>query len=458
MPLQLSDFKSWFDSHREEVLRDFFKFLSFRSISTDPQFSKETHETAVWVSDYLTHIGMKSSLHETSGKPVVFATHLNAGPSRPTILIYQHYDVQPVDPLNLWHNDPFKPIVKNNTVYARGAVDNKGQCFYSISAVRAFLELAKQANINLKLFIEGEEECGSKGTTAFLAEKKIDLKADHLLVIDFDMARAGVPGITLGMRGLASCSVIFSNAVTDLHSGIHGGIALNPNRALVCALARLWDEKGRVQVPGFYDGVKPFSKADLAKLDMSFNADEYTHKFGVRAFGAEDGYSPVESNWLRPVLEINGLSGGYAGAGVKTVIPAKAEVKISCRLVGEQDPEKITKSVVEFLKLHAPKGMQVHAEIYDGARAFQASLNAPVIKVVSQALGEVFSESCKFQFCGASVPIVPALVAASSADAALFGMGLADDNIHAPNEHFGLDRFEQGFLTVSRILSLFSNS
>lgn len=454
MTLQLSDFKEWYEAHREELLADFFKFLSFPSISTDPAFSQQTQKTAEWLSDYLMKIGMQSSIIATSGKPVIFATHLKAGKDRPTILIYQHYDVQPVDPLDLWHSDPFKPVVKEGVVFARGAVDNKGQCFYSISAIRAFIELAKQFNFNIKLFIEGEEESGSKGTTALLKEKKLDLKADHLLVIDFDMPKAGTGGITLGMRGLVSCSVTFSNAATDLHSGIHGGIALNPNRALASALSRLWDESGRVTVPGFYDGVKHFPKSDLMKLDTHFDEDEYKHKFGVKAFATEDGYSQIESNWFRPVLEINGLSGGYSGPGVKTVIPAKAEAKISCRLVGDQDPTKIGQAIVSFLKMQAPKGIEVHAEIYEGARAFQASIDAPIVKTVSKALEEVFKTPCTFQLCGASVPIVPVLVEASSADAALFGMGLPTDNIHAPNEHFGLDRFQQGFLTVSRILSL----
>ncbi len=454
MALNLDDFKRWYAAHQDEILRDFFTFLSFPSISTDPQFAKDTQKAAEWLSNYLQGIGLESKVWETSGRPIVFASHLKAGPSRPTILIYQHYDVQPVDPLELWHSDPFKPVLKGNNVYARGAVDNKGQCFYSVSAVKAFLQLSKQFNFNLKFFIEGEEESGSKGTTEFLAQKKIDLKADHLLVIDFDMPKANVPGITLGMRGVVHGTVIYKNAHADLHSGIHGGIALNPNRALACALCRLWDENGRVAVPGFYDGVTPLPKEDLARLDLQFNAQEYAQKFGVKALAKEEGYSPLESNWLRPVVEINGFTGGYNGPGVKTVIPAKAEAKLSCRLTGKQDPEKVGRSLLEFLTQLAPKGIEVETELYEGAGAFQASLNSPITKIVSKALEEVFGQPCRYQLCGASVPIVPALVAASSADAVLFGMGLPDDAIHSPNEHFGMDRFQQGFLTVSRILSL----
>lgn len=449
----LSNFKRWYGEHQEEILRDFFTFLSFPSISTDPAYADATRKTALWLSSYLTKIGLQTELHETSGHPIIFATELSAGKDRPTVLIYQHYDVQPVDPLELWHHDPFQPVIKNGEVYARGACDNKGQCFYSICAVRAFLELAKKGKINLKLFIEGEEESGSRGSMAFLAQNKIDLKADHLLVIDFDLPKKGVPGISLGMRGLVALTATFINSSTDLHSGVHGGIALNPNRVLVSTLAKLWDKQGRVTLPGFYDQVILPTKDELAKIDLTFDEKAYSEKFGVHAFGMEEGFSPLESNWLRPSLEINGIVGGYKGSGVKTVIPAKAEAKFSCRLVAKQDPAKIAASLVQFLKQEAPKGIRVETEIFEGAPAFWSSPDSPTIKLVARSLEEVFNQNCRFQLCGATVPIVPALVRASSADAALLGMGLDDDHIHAPNEHFGLDRFEQGFLTVAGFLS-----
>lgn len=447
------DFKRWYREHSEEILQDFFTFLSFPSISTDPQFSAEMQKTAVWLSAYLNKIGLESSVWETSGKPIVYATHLKAGKNAPTILIYHHYDVQPVDPLELWHSNPFQPVIKNRVVYARGALDNKGQCFNSICAIRAFLELSGQCNFNLKVFIEGEEECGSKGTAAFLAQKKIDLRADHLFVIDFNLPKEHVPGITLGMRGIVSLSVTFKNATHDLHSGLHGGIALSANRALVQTLTRLWDEKGRVLVPGFYDGIQQLSKAQQDRLELTFDVDEYRKKFGVNAFANENNVTPLEANWLRPALEINGICGGYTGAGVKTVIPAKAEAKLSCRLVPGQDPQKIGQSILDFLQQQAPKGVEVRGELYEGAEAFQASFDAPATKLAAQALSEVFGKPCLFQLCGASVPIIPLLVEVSKANAVLMGMGLDDDSIHAPNEHFNMDRFELGFLTLSRILA-----
>ncbi|MFI5334765.1 MAG: dipeptidase [Chlamydiales bacterium] len=453
--MNISDFKRWYALHREEIQRDYFTFLSFPSISTDPAYEGEVQKTAEWLSTYLTNIGMKSSVMQTIGKPVVLGEELSAGPSRPTVLIYQHYDVQPVDPIPLWRSDPFKPEVRAGEVFARGAVDNKGQCFYSISAIRAFLQLCKERRVNVKLLIEGEEESGSRGTFAFLEEKQADLTADHLFVIDFDLPKKGEPGITLGMRGLVSFTVTFQTSGIDLHSGMHGGIALNANRALATTLAKLWDENGKVAVPHFYDDVQIPSKEESAILSMRFDEAEYLEKFGVEAFCMEKGFSPLESNWFRPSLEINGMQGGYSGPGVKTVIPAHAEAKLSCRLVANQDPKKIAESIVHFLKKEAPKGVKVESNIFEGARAFQTSSKTDAVQRVRRALEEVFGKPCQFQMCGATVPIVPALVKASGAEAVLFGMGLDDDSIHAPNEHFGLDRFEQGFLTVAHILSSF---
>lgn len=449
----LSDFKEWFEKHKEEIWNDFATFLSFRSISTDPACAPEIRKTAEWLAAYLKKIGMDAEIWNTPGHPAVFASHLKAGSDRPTLLIYQHYDVQPVDPLDLWHSDPFKATVRNNAVYARGAVDNKGQCFYSLCAVRAFLALCKEMRFNLKFFIEGEEESGGKGTVAILKDRARELKADHLLIVDFDMPEKGVPGLTIGMRGLLAMNVVFRNSKSDLHSGMHGGIALNPLRALTSTLAKLWDEKGKIAIPGFYDKVRPLPKEELKRVHFAFDAQEYEKEFGVKAYATEEGYTPRESNWLRPALEINGLSGGYTGAGFKTVIPAKAEAKISCRLVFDQDPEECAAMIRDFIRAQAPKGIVVDVEILQGGTAFQTSLTTPIVQIAASAFEEVFNQKCRYQLCGASVPIVPALAQAATAGTALLGVGLATDDIHAPNEHFGLDRFAQGFLIMGRILS-----
>lgn len=458
MSLELSDLKQWYDTHKKEIFSRFFTFLKFPSIGTDPEFNQETNHCAQWLVDYLNQIGFEAALHETSVHPIVLANYLHAGKDRPTLLIYHHYDVQPVDPLDLWVTKPFEPTLRNGQIYARGAQDNKGQCFYSLTALDAFLKLCKDAKVNIKVFIEGEEESGSVGTAEFLKEKAHLLSADYLLVIDSGLPAPGVPAITMGLRGIATMEVSLTNSKMDLHSGSHGGVALNPNRALVQLLAQLWDSTGKVAVPHFYDDVKEYSKEELAKFVMTFDQKEYERKFGVKAYAIEPGFSPRESNFIRPTLEINGISGGYTGKGFKTVIPSTAVAKISCRLVPNQDPHKIFKNISDFIHSKLPKGLDLKVVDYHGAAAFGSAVDSPIVKMVSKAYEEVLEKPCRFQLMGGSIPIVGDLAEASGAAVVVMGYGLDDDEIHAPNEHFGVDRFEQGFLTMGRILNHFKNA
>lgn len=453
--VSLEELKTWYQVHHPRVLKDFFKFLSFPSISTDPNYARPSRETAIWLSEYLREIGLEATLWETSGLPVVFAS-LEVERKGPTLLIYHHYDVQPVDPLELWKSSPFAPEVREGQVFARGAADNKGQCFYSITAIKAFLQLAQEIGVNIKLFIEGEEESGGKGTAEVLQQKKGELKADHLLVVDFDMPAPNVPAITLGMRGIMTFQVECRNGVGDLHSGVHGGIALNPNRVLATILGSFWDDHGRVTIPSFYEDVASLSPQELSHIEMSFNQAEYEKQFGVKAFCGEKGFSLKESNSLRPTLEINGMCGGYTGPGFKTVIPAKAFAKISCRLVPHQDPEKIKRGIAEYLKEKTPSGIDLKIEWDPGAFAYRSSLGSSIVTLVGDSYREVFNAPCQNILCGASVPIVSELAKVSGAEVAMIGLGLPSDDIHAPNEHFGLDRFELGFLTMGRILSRLS--
>lgn len=448
-------FDAWYQSHYDHILEDFKTFLRFKSISTDPAYKKEALSCADWLASYLKKIGLQVEIWETPGLPVVFASDLRAGPSRPTLLLYHHYDVQPVDPIELWESDPFEPEIRSGKIYARGALDNKGQCFYSVTALKALLELRSRLNVNIKVFIEGEEESGGKGTLAILKEKEKELKADHLVVVDFDIPGPKTPALTLGMRGLVTWEIECSNTQTDLHSGVHGGIVMNPNRALCQVLNALWEQSGKIGVPGFYENIEPLSSQDLAQLDMHFDSQDYVQNFGAHAFAPEPSYSLKESNWLRPSLEINGMSGGYTGVGFKTVIPAKAYAKISCRIVPGQDPEKIWESLVKFFESRLPQGIGFKVSPFSGARAFRSNFNAEIIKVAALAYEEVFGSPCHYLLCGATVPIVGALARASGAEVAMMGMGLAEDNIHAPNEHFGLDRFKLGFLTLCHIIEQF---
>lgn len=447
------EFKAWYELRRDKIRTDFFEFLRLRSIGTDPQYRQETLQTAEWLKSYLTQMGLQTQVWQSSGFPVVWGTCLTAGADRPTLLIYHHYDVQPVDPLQEWITPPFEPTERHGEVYARGAQDNKGQCFYSLTAIWAWLELAKEKQINLKVFIEGEEESGSHGTEGVLFAHAQELKADHLLVIDCGIPSKQTPGVTVGMRGIMTCEVVCQNSNTDLHSGVHGGIALNPNRALAQLIAGLWDTEGSVTLPGFYDDVQVLPVSELARVDMSFDEAWYKKTFGVQAFCAETGRTIRESNGLRPSLEINGMIGGYTGAGFKTVIPAKASAKISCRLVPGLDPDKVFEQLKTYFLKNAPKGLKMSVVPLGGAPAYRSDLDSPLVKTVVLSYEEIFGTPCRYLFCGASIPIVVKLAAVSGAAVALMGMGLDDDDIHAPNEHFGWDRFELGYLTVGQILS-----
>jgi acetylornithine deacetylase/succinyl-diaminopimelate desuccinylase-like protein len=449
----LVDLKSWYHQHSKQTIGDFFTFLSFSSISTDPNYKEDILSTANWLSSYLKNIGMNVELWDTSGHPVIFATHLEAGPSRPTILIYHHYDVQPVDPYDKWRSQPFNPMIKDNKVYARGASDNKGQCFYTITALKAFLQLSKQVGVNIKLFIEGEEECGSKGTTEILEKRKKELKADHLLIVDMGLPQAGIPAITLGLRGITTMQVVLRNSKADLHSGIYGGIVLNPNQALISLLSKLWDKSGKVAVPGFYDDVIMPSKEELDQIDQTIESEESLQKnYGILAFKKSLPASLWESNTIWPTLEINGISGGYAGKGFKTVIPSSAIAKISCRLVPNQDPDDIAEKVIKFLKDKVDKGIEIQADFDHGGLPVRTSPTTPIAQIATEAFEQVFKKPCQKIFCGASVPIVADLTRACGAQVAMIGVALMEDEMHAPNENFGLDRFEQGFLVMGSIL------
>jgi acetylornithine deacetylase/succinyl-diaminopimelate desuccinylase-like protein len=448
----MSQFQEWYQQHSSQILNDFFTFLSFPSISTDHHYKKATRDTALWLEAYLKKLGLEAELWETTGHPVVFASHLAAGADRPTLLLYHHYDVQPIDPIELWESDPFKPVVRNNQVFARGAVDNKGQCFYSIQAVGAFLQLAKVCRVNIKIFIEGEEETGSAGTFALLPQKAEALKADYLLIVDTGIPESGVPAITLGVRGITTMHVEVSNSLADLHSGEHGGIALNPLRALSTMLAKMWDENGQVMIPDFYRDVRLPSEKETALYDLEFDREKYRETFGVNAFAPDFGFDPKMSNCFRPTLEINGIQGGYSGPGFKTVIPAKAAANISARLVPDQDPDKVCRAIEQFLHAQLPVGLKFKFEPHHGGKSYRCAYPSLIADVCAKSYQEVFKKPCKLTLCGASVPIVAELARESDAEALLIGVGLPDDDIHAPNEHFGLDRFEQGFLVITEIL------
>ncbi|MCI5052571.1 MAG: dipeptidase [Simkaniaceae bacterium] len=451
---KLNEYQEWFKDNREDIFESYFTFLKFKSVGTDPKYRDETIACAEWLIERLTWMGMQVETIDTKTFPVIVASSIS-DESQPILMLYGHYDVQPVDPIELWTSDPFDPQVRDGQVYARGAQDNKGQCFHMLEAVRAYLALSKGANV--KIIIEGEEENGSVGLHE-VAEKSADkLKCDYLVVNDVAIPAPGVPGVTLGARGISTLEVTCKGANTDLHSGDHGGMVLNPLRALVDTLNKMWDEDGRIAIDGIYDDVKDLTKEEREGFDLDYNESEYKATFGIGAVKPEPGYSPRESNWFRPSLEINGLWGGYTDEGFKTVIPAKAYAKISCRLVPNQDAKKVYEQISSFLQANMAPGIEIETHFHGGGPAFLAGKDSKIVKIALDAYSEVFGTPCKKISAGGSIPIIGELARVTGAEIVGTGTGLMDDNIHAPNEHYGLDRFEQGFLVITQMIEKVGN-
>lgn len=448
--------QEWMKTHEKKILEDFFHFLHFPSISTDPAHKKDCLQTADWLKIYLEEMGAQVELLQSSGLPVVLAQFIK-DPSYPTVLLYHHYDVQPVDPIDLWKTDPFTATLKEGKVYARGASDNKGQCFYTVTALKALQKFMQQESIwdlplNIKLFIEGEEESGGVGTCEVLKTHADKMRADFLCVIDCDIPAIDTPALSLGYRGILTMELECTNASTDLHSGGHGGIALNPNRILATLLSKLWDEKGKVTISHFYDDVKPLSPEERETLDFAFDEEKYRKEFGVGALCPKEGGTPKETNGLYPTAEINGMWGGYTGLGFKTVIPAKSYAKVSCRLVPDQDPQEIFRNFQQFVKEHTPKGAEISIKLHHGAKAYRASGNSFLLQAARRSMEEVFEKSpCKSVLCGGAIPIVRDLIDASKAEAVLLGLALDTDNVHAPNERFEWECFQKGYLMMLKL-------
>lgn len=451
--IALSDLKAYFQKNKEAILNDYYTFLRFQSISTDPAYSQQVLACAEWVRDYLKESGFDVEYWQTSGYPVIFASHLKAGKDKPTLLIYNHYDVQPVDPLSEWTTPPFEPSLRNGEVYARGAQDNKGQCFYTMLALRHLLKHYKTLPVNIKLCIEGEEEFGSAGIAGILPQKKEALKADYLAIVDVGIRGPELPSITLGTRGMVSMDVEVEGSLSDMHSGCHGGLAYNPIRALSEILSSLRDSKGKITISGFYEDVIGLSDEEKELICWEFDEETYVEQFGISPTGGETNLTPSERAWLRPTLEINGMWGGYIGQGFKTVIPSKAYAKISCRLVPNQDPKKIGALVANAMEQKAPPGIKVKVNVHSGGGvAVRAKADSKIVEAFAKAYTEVFDKPCEYIYEGATIPIAPALSHASQSEVVLVGLGLIDDQIHAPNEHFGVDRIERGFFIIVRTI------
>jgi acetylornithine deacetylase/succinyl-diaminopimelate desuccinylase-like protein len=439
-----------------------FALLRIASVSTDPAFKDQCRTAAEYVAADLRSIGFEADLRPTEGHPVVVGKA--NGVSGPRVLFYGHYDVQPVDPLELWKTPPFDPRIEilpggRKIIVARGACDDKGQAMTFIEACRAYKAVTGKLPLPITTLIEGEEECGSQHLFKFVRDNAQEFKLDLALVCDTAMWNAETPAVTTSLRGLVYEEVKITCADRDLHSGLFGGAAQNPLRLLAKILGALWDDSGRVTIPGFYDGVKelpPDIEADLKGLNMT--AEEFLGQVGLKFSAGEKDRLVLEQITTRPTAEINGIVGGYTGEGAKTVIPGEGMAKVSFRLVGEQDPEKIRNSFRAFVRERLPADCKVAFANFGLAPALQLSFDSPALTKARTVLAEEWGKKAVAVGAGGSIPIVADFKHVLGMDSLLVGFALDDDRVHSPNEKFDLKCFHKGIRSWARILDALSSS
>lgn len=446
------------DQDFDESLERLFALLRFPSISTDPAYRDACRKTADWLVEELKAIGFDASRRDTEGNPMVVAHHQGAKDDSPHVLFYGHYDVQPVDPLNLWEIAPFEPAVVERdgvtVIAARGSSDDKGQLMTFIEALRAFKKETGALPVKVTLLFEGEEESGSPSLIPFLEANKAELKADLALVCDTSMWDSHTPSISTGLRGLLGEEIIIHAANRDLHSGHYGGAAANPIHILTKILADLHDESGRILVPGFYDGVEETPKAVLESWQkLGLNAENFLGPIGLSQPSGEKGRSILELIWARPTAEVNGISGGYEGDGFKTVIPAIASAKVSFRLVHKQDPFKIRENFRAFVRARIPADCSVEFLDCGASPAIQLPYDSPLVTLAKRALSDEWPNEAVLTAMGGSIPIVGVFQTLLGMESLLIGFALDDDRIHSPNEKYNVESFRKGQRSWARILS-----
>jgi acetylornithine deacetylase/succinyl-diaminopimelate desuccinylase-like protein len=433
--------------NRERYLEELKALLAIPSISALPQHAADVKRCAEWCADEMRRIGLQNvRLLDTPGNPVVYGDWLGAA-GAPTILFYGHYDVQPVDPLNLWESPPFEATIRDGEIYARGSADDKGQVFMHFKAVEAHLKQNGKLPVNMKFILEGEEEVGSVNLDEFIRGHKTELAADVVVISDSPMFARGIPSICYGLRGLVYFQIDLRGSSTDLHSGSFGGAVANPAIVLSQMLAQMKDRGGRIKIPGFYDDVVALQEEERkAWASLPFNEKQYKKDFGIPKVYGESDYTTLERTWARPTFEVNGLLSGFTGEGAKTVLPAVSMAKVSMRLVPNQDPDKIAKLFEAYVLDIAPKTVEVKVTRMHGGKPWMTSYDNPFVQAAGRAIEKGFGQKPVFTREGGSIPVVSTFQEELGLPSVLFGVGLPDENAHAPNEKLDVANFHSGII------------
>jgi acetylornithine deacetylase/succinyl-diaminopimelate desuccinylase-like protein len=433
--------------NRDRYLDELKALLAIPSISALQEHAADVKRCAEWCGDEMRRIGLQNvRLIDTPGNPVVYGDWL--GPQgAPTILFYGHYDVQPVDPVALWESPPFQATIRDGEIYARGSADDKGQVFMHLKAVEAHLKQTGRLPVNIKFILEGEEEVGSVNLDDFVRGHKDELRADVVVISDSPMFARGVPSICYGLRGLVYFQIDLRGSSTDLHSGSFGGAVANPAMVLAQMLTQMKDRGGRIKIPGFYDDVVPLKEEERrAWASLPFNEKKYKKDFGLPKVYGESGYTTLERTWARPTFEINGLLSGFTGEGAKTVLPAVAMAKVSMRLVPNQDPDKIAQLFDAYVRGIAPKTVELKITRMHGGKPWMTSYDNPYVQAAGRAIEKGFGRKPVFTREGGSIPVVSTFQEELGLPSVLFGVGLPDENAHAPNEKLDVSNFHNGII------------
>jgi acetylornithine deacetylase/succinyl-diaminopimelate desuccinylase-like protein len=446
----MQDVIAFIDTHRQRFVDELIEWVRIPSVSSDPARAQDVRASAEHLAARFRALGAdRTAVWPTAGHPAVFAEWLPA-PGGPTLLVYGHHDVQPVDPLGEWVSPPFEPAVRGGRLWGRGVVDDKGQVYIHAKAVESFVRSAGRLPINLKMIVEGEEEIGSANLATLLHDHAADLAADFVCVSDTAMFGRGIPSLCVGLRGLAYLEVTVDGPSFDVHSGSFGGGIANPVNALARMIASLHDSEGRIAVPGFFDDVVPLSPRDRAEIgSLPFDEDAWLAATGAPGTWGEPGYSTLERIWARPTLDCCGIGGGFQGEGAKTIIPARAQAKISSRLVPHQEPDDIARKLADHLRRVAPAGVRVSVSFSHGGRPYLAPTDDPIYDVAKRAFSRAFGKPTVFIREGGSIPFVRVIADASGKPCLLMGFGQPDENAHAPNEWLDLDHYHLGIKSAA---------